>query len=263
MISPSDIITVSIPLQNANSEPLRQISANTSNTWQPARSQQEIQADTQIGKIAEAALQKYLTEQGVAYLSWDEIRTDNYRNHAPVDGFFMHPHTRANLELSTFIRDATAAQNPIYFTPAFRDRWEKVGVYGCEVKSTRVTDRLRHNGQVSYKAILGDDFLQYPSSTRMGTITSELRRILKQPAELQQSVAKSPQIFVRIYVEQRNSVCHAYIVGAISRGRFFESNQITIKPMRQPGKSDLAIYYAVPLCEGEPITTVVNWILHP
>ena len=258
MLTAKDIDVVDVEAAHIDKDHLHRITETTVNTWQPDRQVDELRADTAIGKVAEAALTSYLQQNGIGHLPWDDVRSDNFQSHAPVDGFIMRSATLQTLTLHGFATEANAAIDSAHFTQHFRDLWEHNGVFGYEVKSTRIADRHRApDGSVDADMVLGDDFLLYPS-VRHGSLTDRLRGQLLQQAERDAIATQTPRILFRAYVEGKTAPYRVHLIGYIPRDQFFASPHFTVKEMPQRGKSERAIYYAVPLRCGFPMSGIVK-----
>lgn len=258
MIAPEDIIPIYVTDADINQWQLDRIVSHTVNTWQPDRPNAERAADAKIGKVAELALELYLQQHGVGYLSWDGIRMDNFETHAPVDGFLMTLETLGHLDVRTFTAQAHAAIVSTRLSTDFRNEWEARGVYSYEIKATRITGRLRHpDASFDGEKVLSDDFLVYPS-IRYENLTPALRQQLLQQSAKEQVQSLTPRTLLRAYVDSVGSEHTVHLIGYIPRDGFFTSPSFTVKNMPQPGKSEYAIYYAVRLEHGFPMSGIVQ-----
>jgi len=237
------------------------IARNTANTWQPQRSQREKFNDTQVGKLAEDALACYLAKSNIAYRSWDDVRTDNFQQHAPLDGFIARANATHILHHPRFTAAANDAQQQTHFDLSFVEKCEQHGLYGVEVKSTRISPRHRNSeGKVDVERILNDDFLLYPK-IRYGQLTTTLRQTLLMPENLTMTAQRTPFFLIRIYLEQLSETTYrAYLMGYLTRKQFFISPRLTVKSMPRRGKSERAIYYAVPLRAGRPVKDLQEFV---
>jgi len=258
MITSEDIVPIRVTDADINQWQLDRIAKHTLNTWQPNRLDADRAADTRIGKVAEHALEVFLHQHSVGHLSWDAIRMDNFETHAPVDGFLMRLETLARLDVNTFTQKAHAAILSSHFPAEFRDEWETEGVYRYEIKSTRIAKRLqRPDASFDREKVLSDDFLVYPN-IRYGNLTPTLRQQLLQQTAKEQVQSLTPRTLFRAYVDTQGSEYTVYLIGYIPRDDFFASSSFTVKNMPQPGKSEYAIYNAVKLEHGFPMSGVVQ-----
>jgi len=261
MLTAKDIITYRIAQEDVLSVPVKSLADKTANTWQADRSDKEKVDDTLIGKVAELAFERYLADNGVAYISWDQIRQDGLAKHAPLDGFVMEKALEGIARNRLFIYSANQAQRPVYFDTEFRDICEENQIYGCEVKGTRIGDRLCHfDGSINYEKMLEDHFFQYPVSTRFGEITPELRTRLLGAAEKEKTAQKTPRLLVRVYVDRQPNMFVCYLVGYISRDKFFDSPDLDVAHLFKAGKSESAIFYTVKQRYGYPLSQVIEWL---
>jgi hypothetical protein len=266
MITPDQIVTVELAgagMENrVAAQFAAQLAAHTANTWQPGRDGAHKLADTQVGKLAECAFERWAGQAGLACRSWDDLRDDGYRRHAPLDGFVALEALAGLVCGEPFARAARVAHaqasgtSQAHFPRGFLREWEQRGICGYEVKATRVGQRHREggaaDGAVSFARLLGDDFLVYPV-VRAGVLDETLRARLMRCDTIAAALGRTPALLVRAYVEQRESGARVHLVGCISRGAFFASAQLKVKTMPQPNKSERAIYYAVPLRCGSAL----------
>lgn len=252
------------------------IARNTSQTWQPDRTEQETVLNTKQGKTAEDIFEEFVRKSlhGIGILSYDVIRNDHYTKNAPFDFIIWHDDSKANIN-----RVVDAVRRDIDRSPSInvviscetRDLIKREGIKIVEVKSTKIAERHKpalFNGIRDYKngfwvkeiakRILRDDFLAYPSKCRKTPsrffTMNDYARILKAEGvdvgdsddirrfETEQQICDT---FVRIYLDETAMV--AFLVGWIDKNSFYQNADI--KKMPQKDKSELALYFAVPLTQ--------------
>ena len=247
------------------------ISQNTANTWQPDRRSGEILANTEQGKIAENAVIKYIQENSsnIVYLSYDEFRSDNFEKHAPFDGLIFNKEKVSETTKNTFIEKINAfiSQNPYgKISSALRKEMEDNFIYTVEIKSTKVNDK-KHNAsgissydkieevQLLINEILNDDFLTYPLYIRSGNMSwfeyceyaktrilsfNELQGETLYVAVKNLELSCMATFYIRVYIDYKFS--KILIMGFINKEELL--NPPFIKKMVQPGKSEMALYFA-------------------
>ncbi|MCS7062108.1 MAG: hypothetical protein RMN25_13220 [Anaerolineae bacterium] len=255
MIKPEHIVAIDVAPAELDVAQTRRLAMHTANTWQADRSLEERLRDTMVGKAAELAWQQYLTRQAIAYRIWDDIRQDGGVHHAPVDGFIARADEAEFLAGDMFARIAREWQEGAQFRRGFLAACERRGIFGFEVKSTRIAPRHVIDGQINYAAILDDDFLVYPL-LRAGLLDEVTRQELNNRAQRAAAAERTPYILVRAYIDMHCSTYRVYLIGYITRTQFFQSDQLRVTAMPQPNKSERAIYYAVPLRLGQPLSAL-------
>jgi len=260
VIRDSDVIVTNVKPSDRDLEVIELIAHNTKNTWQRNRPMDEIRRDTALGKLAERSFINYLETEGIPHADWDDLRQDDYQSHTSLDGFIAHPESTICLQSDEFASRVNNELQGAYLSVHLRDELESEGVWSYEVKSTRITRRLRLNDTVNVSAILNDDFLAYPN-TRSGVLDDRLETLLLTDKYRESAKEKSPFIFVRVYMTPPTlltETVEARLIGWIDRD-FFYANCM-VKNMVQPGKSEAAIYYAVPIRRGRPMSELHDYI---
>ena len=261
MITVSDVITTNVKLNDRDLEVIELIAQHTKNTWQKNRPMDEIRRDTAFGKLAERSFINYLETKDIPHADWDDLRQDNYQSHTSLDGFIAHPESTINLQSDEFASRVNNELEGAYLSVHLRDELELEGVWSYEVKSTRIVGRLKLNqNTVNMDAILNDDFLAYPT-IRSGVLDERLRARLLKDQSKENAKEKSPLIFVRVYMTPPTLLTdpvEARLIGWIDRGSFYAN--CMVKTMPQRGKSEAAIYYAVPIRRGRPMSELHDYI---
>lgn len=258
------------------------ISDETVNTWQQDRLEKEKRSDTKQGKQAETIVQHYINEStSCKYISYDLIRNDEYKRHAPFDGllYLRGSVTRetGNRMLDT-IRAEVQKLGYGYLTPETRELLRANKLYTVEVKSTKVSDRKK---EIAWKKRYcypkeediikvikdSDDYLTYPKEIRHGSLenTREYRVLLckkgiipegasfdqANKAMREHELPHMADFYFRVYLDTSEE--KAYLLGFIIRQDFFSQGRPLIKKMVKPGKSEEAIYLSLPLSMGREL----------
>ena len=263
MIKPEHIVAIDVEPAEVDRAQASLLAAHTANTWQPDRSPVDTLRDTLVGKAAELAWLRYLQRESIACRSWDDMRQDSGRDHAPVDGFVAQPDAAELLAGDLFADTARQWQEGARFRRGFFPACERRGIFGFEVKSTRIGPRHLVGGQVNYAAILEDDFLVYPP-TRVGALDESIRQNLISQKQRSAAAERTPYLLARAYVEARDAgagsaeasrvAWRVYLIGYITRPHFFQSSRLRVIAMPQADKIERAIYYAVPLRLGQNLS---------
>ncbi len=160
-----------------NVENIDNIVHHTANTMRN-RTIEQIRCDTIQGKKAEYALENYLrNNSSIKYVSYDEIRTDNYLSHAPFDGLLF----KNNLSPAILQQFITLINNEIMIqlntgimygriSASLREQMAENGIFTLEIKSSNLKRRNNRNNDYNGVPIL------YNSSQR----TDDQRLILVQ-----------------------------------------------------------------------------------
>ena len=240
---------------------------HTVNTWQTQRGKKEKKADTTIGKLAEDAVKTALIILGInGYHSYDSIRNDNYKLHAPFDGVL-------SVNLSNDMIDLIQQDVQKYgakLSSATRNTLRKNYVYTVEVKSTRLVEKYKTRaGFRTYDsdfqlqnliASLGKlDFITYPFFTRYGSMTYSQyclfveKRINsnKRGKDLEEHVRQielenANDVYIRVFMDEVDQ--KALVLGWIDRESFF-SHPKTHK-LILPGKSEVPLYFVKSISYG-------------
>lgn len=250
----------------------KKITANTVNTWQPNRSEKDKMADTSLGKIAESIFEKYINLFSIVYLSYDDFRENNFEKHAPFDGLLFSNDKLEN-EIKTFtnkINEEVSLSDFGKVTIGLLSILTKNKVYTVEVKSTRITERHKRNGEVDLAIIKRDDFLTYPSAIRKSykdySLSSYADLLIQNgkihvpSGEDKVSVVRKYEkqfmtdFYVRVYIDEKEN--KGYIMGFITKELFIK--KAVLKRMYQKNKSELPLYLATPISNGESVDNLID-----
>lgn len=257
MIKPEHIVAIDIAPAEVDRAQAGWLADHTTNAWQPGRSPEDRLRDTLIGKAAELAWLRYLQSASIACRLWDDIRRDGGRDHAPVDGFVAQPDAAEFLAGDLFADTARQWQEGAHFRRGFYPACERRGIFGFEMKATRIGPRHLAGGQVNYAAILEDDFLVY-TPLRAGALDEPTRQDLMSQKQRAAAAERTPYLLARACVEARDAgarntgaAWRVYLIGYMTRPQFFQSPRLRVTTMPQANKSERAIYYAAPLRLGQ------------
>lgn len=251
-----------IVFKNVNFEKLRNrrkvemISKHTRETWQPGRGNEERQRDTEQGKIAERCVECYLNNiLKITYQSYDSFRGDKFIKHAPFDGLLFKEYNKYLLKWAIeLVNKEVEKSSTGSASPELRDKLIKKGVYTVEIKSTKVTERLKRNNNI--EAIIeaiknNDDYLTYPHYCRSSTSIKDVNDYIKYSKQYDKTLTlanlKEKELpwmeyfYIRVYIDYEERV--VYLIGFITKDMFF-INIPQVKKMFKLGKSERAIYFA-------------------
>jgi hypothetical protein len=230
------------------------IAAHHCNTWQASRKHAEKTGDILVGKVAERAVEQALDALHIDYVPWDLIRDDGYKKHAPLDGFFATGKRAEYIRSERFAERVRSHLDGTRFAPGVLERLSNRGVYGYEVKATRIAARHLRRAEVDPAKLLRDRFIMYPM-VRAGELTCRLREKLLRRESRDKVAEHTPPYLFQAHVEELcdGNGWRVYISRFILTSDFFEAKDLDVRALVQKGKSDKAIYYALPLRRGNPL----------
>lgn len=254
---------------------VKTIIENTVETWQPNRSPVMKSNDTKLGKLAEELVTAYIKSNipSISYLSYDDFRTNNFKKHAPFDGLIFSNKININILKSLTIEINQEITNDEFgrISDKLKSKCLSNKIFLVEIKSTRITDRHKNSvGDVIIDTILKDDFLEYPKYLRVDKNNSihnfnDYISFAKQNRNFKcvkesscEEEIKSEEklnmrhIYIRIYIDESTNI--AYLVGCISMKTF--ASEMILKKMKQPNKSEWALYLATSLKNGTDINAL-------
>lgn len=256
---------------------IKTIIQNTVNTWEETRTEVSKENDTKLGKLAEDIFESYVKQniKHLTYLSYDDIRTNNFKKHAPFDGLLFNNNVNIDT-LREIIKEInseiTAGDKWGNISDELKLKCYKEHIFITEIKSTRVISRhKKHDGSVNFSTLLEDDFLEYPKYLRKDTYDTihsyneyinfckKYRGFVCRSGDCLSDIKKEEflnmrHLYIRIYIDENKLT--AYIIGCISNKTFIDNS--VIKKMPQKEKSELALYLATPLVNGVSIDKIAN-----
>ena len=138
----NDLIICDLPsLDVLDMEEIEKIVEHTHNTWQPNRPKEEILENTIQGKRAENVIETALrTYSHFSFLSYDSIRTDGLKKHAPFDGIIFSSDIAEEVLVNSIDRINNDVDSCVgdtgMITIATREALEDEGIYTIEIKSS-------------------------------------------------------------------------------------------------------------------------------
>ena len=271
---------------------IERITDNTVETWQPDRDIIERDNNTEQGKIAEEIVEKFIRQffnNRLSLKSYDEIRNDEYKKHAPFDYLIWEKNITDISQIEKSI------QNDIKNTPNHfvrvsdhtRRLCKNMNVKIVEVKSTKIRDALKRssgfNGNYDDENEVlklvneikrRDDVFCYPAFKRSdasedysiddycqyvkcrdasldGLKGEELRRRV---IDLE-AVHQCSDIFVRVYLDPKAK--RGIVIGWMQREKLLDYN-VSFKKMVQKNKSERALYFAKNLSEVQGLDLLLD-----
>ncbi|WP_215142162.1 hypothetical protein [Exiguobacterium qingdaonense] len=271
------VYVVNSPLKDNYIKEAQMISEYTVNTWQKNRSLIEKKLNTQNGKRAEHALECVLEHNGVAYIPYDNFRTDMFKKHAPFDGLIYSKSQDIHLFLNKINSEI---ENGDYGKISIQTLNELVEskVFPVEIKSTQVAKRHLPNYaienymdrdflcKISKEIQRKDDFLTYPFFCRYSNDKVDLNWYFDKARNIETNFKtleellqfeKQNQAFFHIRVYQKNNIF--FVLKFIDRNEFFEKSGLKVKKMYQPNKSENAVYFSKKMTKGYTIDNIKNY----
>ncbi len=270
------IVTIYYEEITINNDEVTNLVGNTANTWQVDREYEEKLRNTKQGKTAELLLETYLSsplaDEQIHFKSYDEIRTDNGKKHAPFD-FLMWRNNSADIPtvVASVQKDIDSTTNDaVRLSEYTREICKNNGVLIAEVKSTKINDKKKKDAKFDgdyndsskvsslLKEIKKDDFLFYPSKKRtanpnyslidyfnyLKTIVPPLKNLSNE--ELRNAVIQYElenqhcDLNIRIYIDEASK--YAFIIGWNKKNEILHMPLI-LKHMPLKDKSENAIYF--------------------
>lgn len=261
---------------------------NTSETWQKDREYKERYRNTLQGKIAEDMFIEFVmakrNNSGIEYLSYDEIRMDENKKHAPFDGLL---YKRGNPCLSEakkrIIRDLSIS-GAGKITVETRNFLRDSRIYSVEIKSSMIPERLLEGicesnfNQLEIQKKLVSmlrtlDIFSYPLYFRdkgeeIGDFTQYCNYIKSNASQyglpggekfcdelIANEIDNKSHIHTRIFIDKKHSKSYVgYFTGYALNHEFFEEPKI-IKMYRE-GKSEKALYYVFPIRKARALVDI-------
>ena len=249
---------------------------NTANTWQADRKYEEKLRDTKQGKLAEFMLETYLSsplaDEQIHFKTYDEIRTDDDKKHAPFD-FLIWRNNSADIPavVDSIQKDINSRIDyAVRLSEYTRKICKNNGVLIAEVKSTKINDKKKRDAKFDgdytdsskvsslLKEIRKDDFLFYPSKKRtansnycltdycnlLKNIVPSLRNLSNEEllkAVIQYELEQQQcDLNIRIYIDEASK--YAFVIGWNKKNEILHMPLI-LKHMPLKDKSENAIYF--------------------
>lgn len=271
-----------------NMEQVEWIVQHTHNTWQADRKINEIRENTIQGKMAEFVVERILSENSQArYISYDEIRIDQFKKHAPFDGIIYQVNTPRDVITEAVRRiNNDVTLSPLVsglLTGKTRKYLEDHGIYTIEIKSSLLQDprdyrtMLHKHPEVrtekDYEALCTYirnfyDFFVYPLYCRDNINISNFYQYVKYVQQLHRTnfSADKRRFLYELMLVEFDHACDLYtrvffdvlsdeliVPGYVLKGRFYEEPRI--RKMPSP-KSENAVYYMYHMRFGMPFLNI-------
>ena len=255
------------------------IASHTHQTWQKNRSFEETVADTSQGKLAEAVVEKYFKNflKDFVYISYDELRNDNFKFHAPFDAILIKQEMIQGLNVEIIKNRLsekinTHRQVDGNITCGVRKLLRKCDIRTVEIKSTKISQKRKNLSDIErINAIKEDDYFLYPHFLRTNDndvtnfekyvdyvyekhsdeITNFNKSKTNEDNLLNIEFLNSSDIVIRIYTESLPDHNKFYLMGYMKNTEILSNKNI--KQFFKKGKSENTIYFAKPIENGKDI----------
>lgn len=272
---------------NVASGALKGSVSGAAETWQPDRPKKERECNIEQGKIAEEITEQFIRQyysQELSLKTYDEIRNDDFKKHAPFD-FLLWKTGTVNI---AFIEEAIRqdiARTPNKFVKlsnVTRRLCRTLGVKIVEVKSTNIRNDLKvesdftgdYDNVKSVQKLLEtirrkDDVFCYPKLKRRESdpgycLDDYCREVQERFSEFDGCKGENLRrrviawecenqccdIFVRVYLDRPAK--KGFVIGWMQKEELLDDT-VQFKRMRQKNKSELALYFAKNLGETKGI----------
>lgn len=272
---------------NVASGALKGSVSGAAGTWQPDRPKKERECNIEQGKIAEEITERFIRQyysQELSLKTYDEIRNDDFKKHAPFD-FLLWKTGTVNI---AFIEEAIRqdiARTPNKFVKlsnVTRRLCRTLGVKIVEVKSTNIRNDLKvesdftgdYDNVKSVQKLLEtirrkDDVFCYPKLKRRESdpgycLDDYCREVQERFSEFDGCKGENLRrrviawecenqccdIFVRVYLDRPAK--KGFVIGWMQKEELLDDT-VQFKRMRQKNKSELALYFAKNLGETKGI----------
>lgn len=262
-----------------------QIINYTAETWQPDRPKKERECNIEQGKIAEEITERFIRQyysQELSLKTYDEIRNDDFKKHAPFD-FLLWKTGTVNI---AFIEEAIRqdiARTPNKFVKlsnVTRRLCRTLGVKIVEVKSTNIRNDLKvesdftgdYDNVKSVQKLLEtirrkDDVFCYPKLKRRESdpgycLDDYCREVQERFSEFDGCKGENLRhrviawecenqccdIFVRVYLDRPAK--KGFVIGWMQKEELLDDT-VQFKRMRQKNKSELVWICFLRRCQGK------------
>lgn len=261
------------------SKEIQEITNHTSNTWQYDRDDNEMKSNTFQGKKAEDMFADFIEQKSgntnIKYVSYDDIRQDNYKKHAPFDGLiYKTDNPLLNDSIKQIVKDVSEDEFGRIKENTFNLLRERQ-IYTVEIKSSKIPKKdydninlKNFNKKIQQEKLINNlldrDLIKYPKYTRnKGDIIHSFNTYLdyvvrehpqeygsltpnESPKKLREEELKETcDIYTRIFIDDTSTESFiGYILGYIHGVDFYKNPSII--NLYQPGKSEKALYYVYP-----------------
>lgn len=279
-----------------HSDSISTISINTQNTWEINRNQCEINKNTLQGKIVEDFFIDYIEYQNsiqknkLSYLSYDAIRADGFKKHAPFDGILYESNNPDIDQLVKLINDSVSKDVYGKVPDSVLDTCRSKKCYLVEIKSSKIPDKIKREIGLKYpnlsnisqayhkeifRALSGLDLFKYPkfNRTRGRQIHNSIEYFawvrdnipmmssLDDSAIIEMEIKSSLDIYTRIFVNEglynkdNRPLFIGYFMGYALGREFYDNFTIMNFPSQ---KSKDAIYVTYPISKSTKFTDIFS-----
>ncbi|MGO5022498.1 hypothetical protein ACTQ4E_05305 [Lawsonibacter sp. LCP25S3_G6] len=268
---------------------IENIVRHTHNTWQHDRKEEETRKNTIQGKKAELVMERLLSAySSFRYLSYDRIRRDDFKKHAPFDGLIYPVSLDEGVKAEAIQRICSDVQisagDSGVISVETRTFLASSGIFTVEIKSSLLQDprdyqNMEHkeNGertQADYQALCGHirefyDYFVYPhycrDSEAVTCFYEYTTYVRRNHPELTKGVGSRGFLY-RLMETEFDHACDIYtrvffdvltqeiiIPGYILKTRFFEEPRIQ---KMYSSKSYNALYYMYHMRYGRCILSI-------
>ncbi len=268
----------------------------TANTWQQNRQSAEVSKNTLQGKIVESFFVDFINlynhnnhkqnnkrqdkhqYQQLVYLSYDDIRTDAYKKHAPFDGLlFQKDNPYIDQVIAQITADIQQGGKWGKISQQTRQLCRQHRIYSIEIKSSKIPKRalpkaVSNPQKVAYQRQLIDnlrrlDVFKYPNFNRNSAskiyhakgyfdwVRNNIHAMQDKSDKeiIYQEIANSSDIYTRIFIDDKqqdaegNALFLAYMLGYVFVDEFYDDLHIMSFPSV---KSKHALYATYPIANS-------------
>ena len=293
-----DIIIFS-PKEKFNELDLNQsiITNHTENTWEKNRDKNEISKNTQQGKIIEEFFADLIDYKNsisnnikLEYITYDQIRQDEFKKHAPFDGLLFRQGNPYIKEVIDKINEYISTNKYGKLNSNIINFCTKHKVYLIEIKSSKIPDKIYDEAKKNYIKHLNNttfqrdvisslkklDLFKYPVFTRNnGSIIHDTKDYLQWVKDniyfmkgkndkeiLDYEINESLNLYTRIFIDDKKidknngkPIFIGYFLGYVLGYEFYPPLTIMNFPSN---KSKDAIYATYPISKSRKFESLFD-----
>lgn len=293
-----DIIIFS-PKEKFNELDLNQsiITNHTENTWEKNRDKNEISKNTQQGKIIEEFFADLIDYKNsisnnikLEYITYDQIRQDEFKKHAPFDGLLFRQGNPYIKEVIDKINEYISTNKYGKLNSNIINFCTKHKVYLIEIKSSKIPDKIYDEAKKNYIKHLNNttfqrdvisslkklDLFKYPVFTRNnGSIIHDTKDYLQWVKDniyfmkgkndkeiLDYEINESLNLYTRIFIDDKKidknngkQIFIGYFLGYVLGYEFYHPLTIMNFPSN---KSKDAIYATYPISKSRKFESLFD-----
>lgn len=293
-----DIIIFS-PKEKFNELDLNQsiITNHTENTWEKNRDKNEISKNTQQGKIIEEFFADLIDYKNsisnnikLEYITYDQIRQDEFKKHAPFDGLLFRQGNPYIKEVIDKINEYISTNKYGKLNSNIINFCTKHKVYLIEIKSSKIPDKIYDEAKKNYIKHLNNttfqrdvisslkklDLFKYPVFTRNnGSIIHDTKDYLQWVKDniyfmkgkndkeiLDYEINESLNLYTRIFIDDKKidknngkPIFIGYFLGYVLGYEFYHPLTIMNFPSN---KSKDAIYATYPISKSRKFESLFD-----